>query len=63
VDVDYKYNFEQTHQGVSYRTGADPVIVLHRDRYFLFQTLWPSALILRTIGRTGRRHRATRCSQ
>ena len=39
VDVDYKYNFEQTHRGVSYRTGADPVIVLHRDRYFLFQTL------------------------
>jgi hypothetical protein len=39
VDVDYKYNFEQTHRGISYRTGADPVIVLHRDRYFLFQTL------------------------
>lgn len=39
VNVDYKYNFEQTHRGISYRTGADPVIVLHRDRYFLFQTL------------------------
>jgi hypothetical protein len=39
VDVDYKYNFEQTHRGISYRTGADPVIVLHRDRYYLFQTL------------------------
>lgn len=39
ADVDYKYNWEQTHRGISYRTGADPVIVLHRDRYFLFQTL------------------------
>lgn len=39
VDVDYKYNFEQTHEGISYRTGADPVIVLHGDRYYLFQTL------------------------
>ena len=50
VDVDYKYNFEQTHQGISYRTGADPVIVLHRDRYFLFQTLadgyWTSENLL-----------------
>jgi hypothetical protein len=39
VDIDYRYNFEQTHQGVSYRTGADPVVVLHRDRYYLFATL------------------------
>ena len=50
VDVDYKYNFEQTHQRISYRTGADPVIVLHRDRYFLFQTLadgyWTSTDLL-----------------
>jgi hypothetical protein len=50
VDVDYRYNFEQTHRGISYRTGADPVIVLHRDRYFLFQTLadgyWTSTDLL-----------------
>lgn len=50
VDVDYKYNFEQTHRGISYRTGADPVIVLHRNRYFLFQTLadgyWTSENLL-----------------
>ena len=50
MDVDYKYNFEQTHRGISYRTGADPVIVLHRDRYFLFQTLadgyWTSSDLL-----------------
>jgi xylan 1,4-beta-xylosidase len=38
VDLDYKYSFEQTHQGISYRTGGDPTIVLHRDRYYLFQT-------------------------
>ena len=50
VDIDYKYNFEQTHRGISYRTGADPVIVLHRDRYFLVQTLadgyWTSENLL-----------------
>ena len=27
VDIDYKYAFDQTHQGISYRTGADPVVV------------------------------------
>jgi hypothetical protein len=39
VDLDYRYNWEQTNQGVSYRTGADPVIVRHKDAYYLFQTL------------------------
>ena len=39
VDVDYRYNWEQTNSGVSYRTGADPVIVRHKDAYYLFQTL------------------------
>ena len=39
VDIDYRYNWEQTNQGVSYRTGADPVIVRHKDAYYLFQTL------------------------
>ena len=38
VDIDYKYNFEQTHDGVSYRTGAEPTVVLHQDRYYLFVT-------------------------
>ena len=28
VDVDYRYNFEQVNRQISYRTGADPVIVL-----------------------------------
>ena len=39
IDVDYRYNWEQTNQGISYRTGADPVIVRHKDAYYLFQTL------------------------
>ncbi len=39
IDVDYRYNWEQTHQGISYRTGADPVIVRHKGAYYLFQTL------------------------
>ena len=39
VDVDYKYNFEQQNQGISYRTGADPVFVRHGGWCFLFQTL------------------------
>ena len=39
IDVDYRYNWEQTNNGVSYRTGADPVIVRHKDAYYLFQTL------------------------
>jgi hypothetical protein len=39
IDIDYRYNFEQINQGISYRTGADPVIVRHKDAYYLFQTL------------------------
>ena len=39
VDLDYRYNFEQLNAGISYRTGADPVIVRHGDAYYLFQTL------------------------
>ena len=39
IDLDYKYNFEQQHEGISYRSGADPVIVRHRDEYYLFVTV------------------------
>jgi xylan 1,4-beta-xylosidase len=39
VDVDYRYNFEQINERISYRTGADPVIVPHGDAYYLFMTL------------------------
>jgi hypothetical protein len=30
LDLDYKYNFEQHNEGISYRSGADPVIVVQR---------------------------------
>jgi hypothetical protein len=30
LDIDYKYNFEQLNEGVSYRSGADPVVVNHK---------------------------------
>lgn len=39
LDVDYKYNFEQTNEGISYRSGADPVLVLHGGAYYLFSTI------------------------
>ena len=39
IDIDYRYNWEQANQGISYRTGADPVIVRHKGAYYLFQTL------------------------
>lgn len=39
LDIDYKYNFEQINSGVSYRSGADPVIVNHKGEYFLFSTI------------------------
>ena len=50
VDVDYRYNFEQINERISYRTGADPVIVQHQDAYYLFMTLadgyWRSTNLL-----------------
>ena len=50
VDVDYRYNFEQINERISYRTGADPVIVRHKDAYYLFLTLadgyWRSTNLL-----------------
>ena len=39
VDIDYRYNFEQINNGVSFRTGADPAVVLHKGAYYLFLTL------------------------
>ena len=39
VDVDYRYNFEQLNEGISYRSGADPVIVVQRGEYYLFETI------------------------
>ena len=50
IDLDYRYNFEQLNEGISYRTGADPVFVRHGDAYYLFQTLadgyWRSTNLL-----------------
>jgi len=50
VDVDYRYNFEQVNERISYRTGADPVIVRHGGAYYLFMTLadgyWRSTNLL-----------------
>jgi xylan 1,4-beta-xylosidase len=39
IDIDYRYNFEQKNDGISYRSGADPVIVVHRGEYYLFETI------------------------
>ena len=39
IDIDYRYNFEQHNEGISYRSGADPVIVVHRGAYYLFETI------------------------
>src|SRR6266550_7053180 len=39
IDIDYRYNFEQQNEGISYRSGADPVIVVHGGAYYLFETI------------------------
>ncbi|GAB2536593.1 family 43 glycosylhydrolase [Rhodanobacter koreensis] len=39
LDIDYRYNYEQMNEGISYRTGADPAIVRYNDAYYLFLTL------------------------
>ena len=39
VDLDYRYNFEQVNEGISYRSGADPVVVPFKGAYYLFGTI------------------------
>jgi hypothetical protein len=39
MDLDYKYNFEQINEKISYRSAADPVIVNHKGEYYLFATI------------------------
>ena len=39
IDINYQYNFEQLNQKISYRSGADPVIVNHKGEYYLFVTI------------------------
>lgn len=39
LDLDYKYNFEEKWRNISYRSGADPVLLNHGGEYFLFSTI------------------------
>ncbi|MGZ8919551.1 MAG: family 43 glycosylhydrolase, partial [Limisphaerales bacterium] len=39
LDLDYKYNFEEQWRDISYRSGADPVLINHGGEYFLFSTI------------------------
>ncbi|MFN8357913.1 MAG: family 43 glycosylhydrolase [Spirosomataceae bacterium] len=39
MDISYRYNFEQLNEQISYRSGADPVIVNHKKEYYLFVTI------------------------
>lgn len=39
MDIGYRYNFEQLNEGISYRSGADPVIINHKHEYYLFVTI------------------------
>ncbi len=39
MDFGYRYNFEQLNERISYRSGADPVVVNHRGEYYLFVTI------------------------
>ncbi|HEX7862152.1 MAG TPA: family 43 glycosylhydrolase [Verrucomicrobiae bacterium] len=39
LDLDYKYNFEEKWRNISYRSGADPVLLHHHGEYFLFSTI------------------------
>ena len=38
VDINYQYDPEQKSKHISYRSGADPVIVNHQGEYYLFVT-------------------------
>jgi hypothetical protein len=39
IDINYQYNFEQKARNISYRSGADPVVVNHKGEYYLFVTI------------------------
>jgi hypothetical protein len=39
IDINYQYNFEQKSRAISFRSGADPVIVNHHGEYYLFATI------------------------
>ncbi|MCC6279270.1 MAG: family 43 glycosylhydrolase [Saprospiraceae bacterium] len=50
LDINYQYNFEQLNDNISYRSGADPVIIHHKGEYYLFATIsggyWHSSDLL-----------------
>ena len=50
MDINYRYNWEQINDKISYRSGADPVIVNHKGTYYLFVTIsggyWESKNLL-----------------
>jgi hypothetical protein len=39
LDLNYQYNFEGKRQNISYRSGADPVLINHKGEYYLFSTI------------------------
>ena len=39
LDLDYKYTFEEQWRNISYRSGADPVLLQHEGGYLLFSTI------------------------
>lgn len=39
MDIGYRYNWEQINKNISYRSGADPVIINHKGEYYLFVTI------------------------
>ena len=39
LDIEYQYNFEEKWRNISYRSGADPVIINHNGIYYLFGTI------------------------
>ncbi|MGN6620109.1 MAG: family 43 glycosylhydrolase [Sphingomonas sp.] len=39
IDIDYRYNFEQLNERISYRTGADPAVVRFKGAFYMFETL------------------------
>ncbi|HYT83518.1 MAG TPA: family 43 glycosylhydrolase [Gemmatimonadales bacterium] len=38
LDIEYRYSLKQLDSKISYRAGADPVVVNHRGEYYLFVT-------------------------
>jgi xylan 1,4-beta-xylosidase len=38
INIDYTYSIVNTHEGQSYRSGADPAVVPFRDKYYMFVT-------------------------